>query len=268
MRTARRAGALLALVTLALASTAGGAAGIAGEGFGWRMRAPARRAAGAWKRMRAPARRAGAGALLALVMLVLAPAAGGAAGGAGEGVRSAGMPRGFEEVNFEHFRRSLTELWQRLTRGDPAELAAKLALELGSHHLARSPCPARFCVWAQGAWPACAAVRPARCVCARDAGARCPRARACRDRAPAADARAHTHSRWRTWPDDACLPPALRPMVNRVETGTLSAGPVASARPRGRTGSASAPCAAPLGTPPLAIDVCTTRSGGFDTTGL
>eukprot|EP00802_Teleaulax_amphioxeia_P010902 Tamp_10932.p1 GENE.Tamp_10932~~Tamp_10932.p1 ORF type:complete len:425 (+),score=73.19 Tamp_10932:117-1277(+) len=71
------------------------------------------------------------------------------------------MPRGFEEVNFEHFRRSLTELWQRLTRGDPAELAAKLALELGSHHLA---------------------------------------------------------SRWRTWPDDACLPPALRPMVNRVET--------------------------------------------------
>ncbi len=117
--------------------------------------------------MRAPARRAGAGALLALVMLTMAPTAGGAAGAtgaAGEGVRSAGLPRGFEEVNFEHFRRSLTELWQRLTRGDPAELAAKLALELGSHHLARSRAPVRPCVCAQGARPACATARLARWV--------------------------------------------------------------------------------------------------------
>lgn len=76
--------------------------------------------------------------LLAFVLLALATVAGSSnGGGIGEGFRSAGLPRGFEEVNFEHFRKSLATLWQRLTSRDPAELAAKLAIELGSQQLAR-----------------------------------------------------------------------------------------------------------------------------------
>jgi hypothetical protein len=76
--------------------------------------------------------------LLAFVLLALATVAGSSnGGGIGEGFRSAGLPRGFEAVNFEHFRKSLATLWQRLTSRDPAELAAKLAIELGSQQLAR-----------------------------------------------------------------------------------------------------------------------------------
>jgi hypothetical protein len=146
--------------------------------------------------------------LLAFVLLALATVAGSSnGGGIGEGFRSAGLPRGFEEVNFEHFRKSLATLWQRLTSRDPAELAAKLAIELGSQQLARCTRPCN----ASG--PPLLLLLLARCALPSE-----PAADATRSLAAFARAR----SRWRTWRDDTCLPPSLRPMVRKIETGMLS----------------------------------------------
>ena len=143
--------------------------------------------------------------LLAVVLLSLVTAAGSSnGGGGGEGFRSAGLPRGFEEVNFEHFRKSLAKLWQRLTSRDPAELAAKLAIELGSQQLARCAHPCN----ASG--PPLLLLLLARCALPAADAARCI----------AAFSRAR--SRWRTWRDDTCLPPSLRPMVRKIDTGMLS----------------------------------------------
>jgi hypothetical protein len=64
------------------------------------------------------------------VIIAVLPAAGSS--------RPSGLPKGFEEVNFAHFKNSLSKLWGQLTRRDPGELAAKIALALSAQQLSRS----------------------------------------------------------------------------------------------------------------------------------
>jgi len=93
-----------------------------------------------------------------LVMLPVADSNG------GEGFRSSGLPKGFEEVNFVHFKQSLMKLWGQVTKRDPAQLASTLALAMSTQQLSRG-----LRHWVQ------------------------------------------------TQP---CLPPDLRPMVNRIDTAS------------------------------------------------
>jgi hypothetical protein len=87
----------------------------------------------------------------------------------GDGFRAGGqLPRGYEEVDLANFRKSLLELWGKLTQRDPGELAGRLALALGAQQLSRY---------------------------------------------------AQVHGS-RMWSHGPCLPPELRPMVNRIDTAS------------------------------------------------